>query len=190
MRLAVLLVCLALVPAAWAKTLVIEQARVTRVADGDSYFVDVGGPEPIEVRVAGIDCPESTWPGRWAAQPFAPEAKAFATTLLQGRQVRLELKDKDRYGRRVGQVVVDGKSMGVELVRAGLAWWNPKYAAHDAVLSALQDEARSAHRGLWKDPDPVAPWDYRHRADAAKTSREPSTPRPAAAQPEPAAPAR
>lgn len=168
-RLAILLV-LFLAPAAWAKTLV-EEGTIERVKDGDSYLVDVGEKRPLEVRVAGIDCPEEVWPGRWAAQPYGEQAKAFATQLLAGRHVRLELKDTDPYGRSVGEVFVDGKPVSQALVREGLAWWNAKFAPRDTALEQLQEEARSARRGLWADAEPVPPWEYRRRSQGSNTPK-------------------
>ncbi|MBS1856122.1 MAG: thermonuclease family protein [Acidobacteria bacterium] len=45
-----------------------------------------------------------------------------------------------------------------ELVRGGLAWWYWTYATHDAVLPALEDEARAAKCGRWAA---VPPWEWR-----------------------------
>ena len=85
-----------------AKPPIVEEGTIQRVKDGDSYLVDVGERRALEVRVAGIDSPEEVWPGRWAAQPFGEQAKAFATKLLNGRHVRIEIRDTDAYGRSVG----------------------------------------------------------------------------------------
>jgi endonuclease YncB( thermonuclease family) len=83
---------------------------------------------------------------------------------LKGRSVWVQLEEQpDRYGRRVGEVYVDGEAMSHALLRAGLAWWNPRYAPEDAELERLQNEARAARRGLWADPDPVPPWAHRKR---------------------------
>lgn len=150
-----------------AKPPVIEEGVIQRVKDGDSYLVDIGERRPLEVRVAGIDSPEEVWPGRWEAQPFGEQAKAYATKRLAGKHVRIEIRDTDRYGRSVGEVFVDDQPISRDLVREGLAWWNRQYAPRDTVLQSLQDEARSAHRGLWSEADPVPPWEYRKRAQAA-----------------------
>jgi micrococcal nuclease len=84
------------------------------------------------VRLQGIDAPE-------ARQPFGTRAKQFASSLV---------------------IMPDGRNLSHELVRAGFAWWFQKYST-DATLKALESEAREAHRGLWADPSPVAPWDWR-----------------------------
>ena len=79
------------------------------------------------------------------------------------RTVTVQVVTTDRYGRTVGEVVLpDGRSLNQELVRAGYAWWYRKYS-DDAVLEALEAEARGARRGLWAELDPVPPWAWRRR---------------------------
>jgi len=74
----------------------------------------------------------------------------------------VQVRDIDRYGRTVGEVVLpDGRSLNRELVRAGLAWWYQHYAPHDQDLERLEQQARAARRDLWADKDPVAPWEWR-----------------------------
>jgi endonuclease YncB( thermonuclease family) len=69
----------------------------------------------------------------------------------------------DRYGRIIGAIrLPDGRDLNAELVRAGLAWWYRKYAPNDVNLQAFEETARKGKVGLWKDANPVAPWDYRH----------------------------
>ena len=67
-----------------------------------------------------------------------------------------------RYGRTVAVVILpDGRSLNAELVRAGLAWWYRRYAPDDETLERLEREAREARRGLWGDPEPIPPWEWR-----------------------------
>jgi micrococcal nuclease len=40
-------------------------------------------------------------------------------------------------------------------------WWYRKFAPGDAVLEGLETEAREAKNGLWADPQPVPPWEWR-----------------------------
>ncbi len=55
-----------------------------------------------------------------------------------------------------------GVNVNRELVRLGLAWRYEAYSK-DAALLAAQNEAKAARRGLWADPAPVAPWEWRRR---------------------------
>jgi len=128
--------------------------RVERVFDGDSLVVAAGGRRE-EVRLFGIDAPERT-------QPWSARARRLAGELALGREVRLERRGTDAYGRTLAVVLLsDGRSLNRELVAAGLAWWYRRYDPDDEVLAALEREAREARRGLWTDPRPVAPWDFR-----------------------------
>lgn len=121
--------------------------------DGDSIVVLREG-FGIEVRLDGIDCPE-------LAQAFGKRAKRQTAGLAFGRQVRLTGKGKDKYGRELAEVFLpDGRSLNRELVAAGYAWWYRKYST-DQILESLEQTARNERRGLWADPDPVPPWEFR-----------------------------
>jgi endonuclease YncB( thermonuclease family) len=128
-------------------------ATVVRVRDGDSLVVLRGGVE-IEVRLDGVDCPE-------LEQAFGRRARRFTSDLGIGREVRVAGRGRDDYGRELAEIFLpDGRSLNRELVAAGFAWWFRRYST-DPTLEALEREARAARRGLWADPDPIPPWDYR-----------------------------
>ncbi len=87
--------------------------------------------------------------------------------LVGGRTVTVYWHKRDRYGRIVGKVTADGRDVGLAMLREGYAWWYRKYAdeqipADRMLYGAAEQEARGVKRGLWRDPEPVAPWDYRH----------------------------
>jgi endonuclease YncB( thermonuclease family) len=127
--------------------------RVVRILDGDSLAVLSGGDE-VEVRLHGVDAPEG-------GQACGNRARRFAGDLAFGRQVELRPRGKDAYGRTLAEVhLPDGRSLNRELVSAGLAWHYRKYS-DDADLAAREKEARAARRGLWADPAPVPPWEWR-----------------------------
>jgi micrococcal nuclease len=56
--------------------------------------------------------------------------------------------------------VETGKDINAEIVADGFAWHYKKYSS-DERLAALERQARELKRGLWGDPSPIAPWDYR-----------------------------
>ncbi|MEW6267781.1 MAG: thermonuclease family protein [Thermodesulfobacteriota bacterium] len=156
-RAAVILVlaaaCAAVLAAAAPSGAASFRGTVVRIRDGDSVDV-LRDRRPVKVRVLGVDAPER-------GQPFSARAKSFTADLVGGREVLVEVKDVDRYGRIVGDVVLDdGRRLGRELVRAGLAWHYRRYSS-DPELARLEGEARSARRGLWADPHPTPPWAYR-----------------------------
>lgn len=147
----IVLMLLALPMLAVAQT----RGKVVSVKDGDTIEILAEG-RPVRVRLTGIDCPEK-------AQPYGQTAKQFASDLCFEDTVTVLGSERDRYGRLLGTVMLaDGRNLNTELVRAGLAWHYVKYS-QDAQLAALETEARAAKRGLWADPQPVAPWDWRHR---------------------------
>ncbi len=129
------------------------RGRVVRILDGDTIEV-LRGSRPVRIRLAEVDCPERR-------QPFGTRARQFTGALAFGREVTVRLRDVDRYGRAVAEIrLPDGRSLNKELVRAGLAWHYKRYSAR-AELAALEADARKARRGLWADPHPVPPWEFR-----------------------------
>ncbi len=128
-------------------------AHVVKVRDGDSMQIRHDGAT-VDVRVFGVDSPERS-------QPWSARAKSFTAGLVGDQDVVVKVKDVDRYGRIVGDVKLkDGRDLGHELLRAGLAWYYRRYA-NDARLGELEAEARAARRGLWSEPKPVPPWKFR-----------------------------
>ena len=70
----------------------------------------------------------------------------------------------DRYGRVVAVVwLPGGESLQAALLRAGLAWVWPRYCKDCEKWQALQDAARATGKGLWWEPDPTPPWEWRRR---------------------------
>lgn len=127
--------------------------KVVKVTDGDTLQVLLNG-KAEKIRLAGIDSPES-------GQPFGTAASRYALGLAAQQVVHVQVTSTDRYGRMVGEVFLpDGRSLNREMVRAGYAWWYRKYST-DRTLGDLEDEARRNRRGLWGDPNPVPPWDWR-----------------------------
>ena len=81
----------------------------------------------------------------------------------------LETHTRDKYNRTIGDVILpDGTNVNHELVKEGWCWWYRKYAPGDMVLEGLEKEAREAKIGLWADPQPVPPWEWRNRQGIGK----------------------
>ena len=123
------------------------------VSDGDTIKVMREG-KPEKIRLFGVDCPEM-------AQDFGRRAKQFTASTVFGKNVHVETVTRDRYGRTVAWVSVQGISLNRELIRAGLAWWYRRYAASLKDLERLEQEARHARIGLWSQRNPVPPWEFR-----------------------------
>lgn len=129
--------------------------KVIAIADGDTLTVLGGDNQQIKIRLAEIDTPES-------GQPYGSRARQALAALAFGKQARIVETDRDRYGRTVGRVYVGGMDVNAELVRQGAAWVYRQYAK-DPALFALEDEARTAKRGLWALPEAqqIPPWEWR-----------------------------
>lgn len=132
---------------------------VVAVVDGDT--IKVLGPSKtlFKIRLSGIDAPESK-------QAWGQRSKQHLSDLVYGREVTVLVSGEDRYGREIGKVVVNGLDANLEQVKSGMAWWYAHFAKEqlpgDAqVYSEAESQARAARRGLWGDPNPVAPWDWR-----------------------------
>ncbi|GAB3201387.1 endonuclease YncB(thermonuclease family) [Pontibacter aydingkolensis] len=140
--------------------------KVVGVKDGDTIVLLVNGEE-VTVRLYGVDTPEKN-------QAFGQRAKQFTSDMVFGKQVRLIVNNKDRYGRTVGTIILpDGRSLNEELVKNGFAWHYKAYSK-DVNLANAEADARRFKRGLWADPDPVAPWDFR-KNKTSNTSATSST---------------
>lgn len=135
------------------------EGRVVRVIDGDTVETLDSARTLQRVRLSGIDAPERK-------QAFGTQAKQRLTELVGGQAVVVDWDKRDRYGRVVGTVSVAGRDVGLTLVQEGYAWWYRRYAADQGALDvvrygAAELTARRARRGLWQDPAPQAPWDFR-----------------------------
>ncbi len=128
--------------------------RIVGVHDGDTLRVNREG-KSLRVRLYGVDCPE-------LKQAGGTEARALSRRLTHGRVLLIESKGTDRYKRIIGRVfLLSGNTLSSELVKAGRCWWYKRYAPKDKALAGLEAEARADKRGLWADPDPVPPWEWR-----------------------------
>ena len=127
--------------------------EVVNVHDGDTLTVLVNRVQ-VRVRLADIDAPERR-------QPFGTRSRQSLGGLCVGRVARVLEQGKDRYGRTLGHVYCTGVDANAVQVRRGMAWVYEQYAPEESPLYALQAGARGAKRGLWADPRPVPPWEWR-----------------------------
>jgi micrococcal nuclease len=124
------------------------QAQVTRVIDGDTIDVDIGG-QTFRVRYIGMDTPEDTS----QIEYFGPEATAFNAQLVEGKQVTLvkDVSETDRYDRLLRYVIVGDFFVNYELVKQGFATGAtfPPDVACQEVFRQAERMAREEGRGLW-----------------------------------------
>lgn len=132
-----------------------ESGRVVAVKDGDTIVVLLEGKIGKTLRLASVDCPEN-------GQPFGKNAKSFTSSQVYGKEIEFYQTDVDMYGRTIAVVLYDddSKSLSEEIIKAGLGWWYYHYS-NDRSLGDVEAKAKDLKKGLWADPDPIAPWEYR-----------------------------
>ena len=120
------------------------------VYDGDSFEAE-GHNITIQVRLAGIDAPETGKDGRMG-QPYSLRAKAFLAEMIENRVVSLKGYGSGSYNRQLAEVFVDGKNVALELVSAGLAQTyagQPPAGLDVSEYIAAEDQAKRAGIGIW-----------------------------------------
>jgi endonuclease YncB( thermonuclease family) len=158
LRLAILLSLVATTCALAAKPHYEITGKVVKIADGDTLTILDSSNEQHRIRLAGIDAPEK-------GQPFGIKARQALGDKVFSQTVRIEVIDVDRYKREVGRIYLGERFVNMEMVRDGFAW---RYVQYDkpGEFSAAEADAREHRRGLWADPNPTPPWEWR------KTKRE------------------
>lgn len=139
--------------------------RVVGVSDGDTLTALDESNTKHKVRLHGIDAPE-------IGQPFGTKSREALGRLAMKKTATLHLKGRDRYGRDLARVEVDGRDVNRELVKDGLAWHYVRYDDSPELASA-EREAREAKRGVWADTGAVPPWEW--RATERDRKRQPAT---------------
>jgi endonuclease YncB( thermonuclease family) len=140
----------------------VHTAKVIGVADGDTITV-LQDKKQYKIRLYGIDCPEK-------AQAYGNKAKELTSRLTFGKTVELTAYDVDRYQRIVAVVKVNGVNVNEELIKNGYAWRYPQYCKESFCKDWVIKEyyAKNSGKGLWKDNNPIPPWEWRHSPQKAK----------------------
>jgi endonuclease YncB( thermonuclease family) len=138
--------------------------KVTRVIDGDTVEVRIG-PTKTTIRLVGIDAPETSKAKREPGQPFSQSATKHLAGLVLNKTVTVKEYGRDRYGRILGVVLLNGTDINLEMVKAGLAEVYRGVPApgfkNEPYLNAEKD-ARQAGKGMWSLGEKyVSPRDWR-----------------------------
>ena len=104
-----LLLCFSLTAAADPLT-----GKVVKITDGDTLYVLDANYKQHKIRLAGIDAPERK-------QAYGLASRKHLLSIVAGKQVTVEYQKRDRYGRIVGKVWVNGVDACLEQVKAGFA---------------------------------------------------------------------
>jgi endonuclease YncB( thermonuclease family) len=140
-------------------------AKVISVSDGDSITVRTD-QQTIKIRLAQIDAPE-------LSQPWGQKSKQQLASLVANKAVKVIPHGHDRYGRTIGDIEVDGRSVNRDMVARGAAWAYPDYVRDKSMIDS-EEQARASRLGLWAMPNDhrMPPWDYRaQQRDTAAVGR-------------------
>ena len=128
-------------------------ARVITVHEGDRLTIHHDGRKET-IYLKDIDCPD-------LKQPYGKQAKLVTAAFIGNRDVVVRGLKRDKQGRVSAEVLLDdGRNVGHELLKEGLAWWR-RSASSDASLEVVEELARASGKGLWADSDPVPPWKWK-----------------------------
>ncbi len=143
---------------------VIEEltGKVISISDGDTAKILVG-KEQVTIRLEGIDALN-----RIKALERSPK-KLCCPDLWEDS--RSQEDGQDRYGRSLGFIFVDSMDVNAQMIEDGWAWHFKKYN-DEQRLASLEEEARAEKRGLWADPNPLAPWEFRARKKTPETNTD------------------
>ncbi len=148
----------------------IVSGQVVRVADGDTLSVleslPDGSKQTVKIRLDGIDAPEKS-------QPFGEFCRKKLADQVAGKSVQVRVRKLDRYGRSLGTLLISSGEEGdpaltvnLNQVKEGCAWFYRSFAHEQAsedraAFERAEKLAREQKKGLWRDGDPIPPWEFR-----------------------------
>lgn len=142
------------------------QGRAVHVMDGDTLRLRTDRGRDHTIRLASVDAPEVGREPRRPGQPYSQAARRALEQLVDNRRLSADCYEQDAYGRDICDLrLPDGRSVNRELVRTGMVWANMEKRGlflRDPIIRELEDKARAARQGLWRDRSPVAPWQWRY----------------------------
>lgn len=126
--------------------------KVISIHDGDTITI-LQDKQQIKVRLFGIDAPE-------LKQPYGKKSKQFLANLIAGEVVEVDENGKDRYKRTIGTFYLNDKDINAQMVENGYAW---AYRNFSKKYTPQESKAKSQKLGLWRDKEPIPPWEWRRR---------------------------
>lgn len=131
---------------------------VVRVSDGDTLTIRTDKERTFKVRLYGIDAPEK-------GQPYGKASSDNLKTLCAEQTAQIDVMSADRYGRLVGVVTCQDINANLDQLNKGLVWAYRQYLSGDEadVYISAETTAKETKSGLWKEPNQIAPWEWRRR---------------------------
>lgn len=137
----------------------ILHGKVIGVSDGDTIKILSQSNQQFKIRLEGIDAPEKK-------QAYGVLSKQNLSDCAYLKYVFVESNKIDRYGRLIGKVISNGVDCNLRQIELGFAWHYKKYQSEQSLsdrekYSFAESNARKNKRGLWSEPNPIPPWDFR-----------------------------
>jgi micrococcal nuclease len=143
-------------------------ARITHVSDGDTLWAqraDTG--QRIKLRLQGIDAPE-------LCQAWGVQSRDALRAKARGQTVSVTSRARDDYGRLLVRLQLKPRDtaldIGAWMVSQGHAW-NDRPSGSWSSRGSYPDEEAAARKqpsGLWSQPSPERPRDFRKRHGPCK----------------------
>jgi micrococcal nuclease len=131
--------------------------KVIDVTSGDVITI-FNLNRPVRVKLIGLDAPEMD-------QAFGEAAKKHLAALVHDKGVVVEYSGIAADGSVAGRVLLNGTDIGAQMIRDGVAWFDPTNMSRLSVsdreiYQESERAARSERRGLWEVDNPTAPWEF------------------------------
>lgn len=128
-------------------------ARVVTVHEGDRLTIRHNGRNET-IYLKDIDCPDPK-------QPYGKEAKHATAAYVGNRDVVVRGLIRDKQGRVSAEIFLhDGRNVGREILKEGLAWWQ-RSTSSNSSFEVIEQLAKASGKGLWADANPVPPWKWK-----------------------------
>ena len=141
------------------------QVLVVDVNDGNTMTVENTGRR-FKLVLKAAEAPERD-------QPYGEVARQHLSGLVLNREAAVEFAGLGSGALLIGKVMVGNRDIGLQMIRDGVAWFDKTYVSEmgqweSRVYADSEQAARSEHRGIWHDPSPIPPWEWR-RANEEKS---------------------
>ena len=142
----------------------ILRGKATKISDGDTITIEQQGVK-YRIRFYGIDAPESS-------QVYGAKSRLALENIIKDKELKIVCKDKDRYGRIVGQVYSEEQDVNLAMLKLGAAWFYEQYARDNDAYRQAAAQAKREKIGLWSNPNPQNPSAYRREHKKQNVKRQ------------------
>lgn len=129
------------------------KGTVISVSDGDTFRVMINNKNE-KIRLFGVDAPEHN-------QEWGKESREALSKLILGKEILLDIKDRDQFGRAVAVLFVENINVNLEMIRTGNAWYYEFFDKNNSENKKAMENAKKKKLGLWSKPNPIRPYEFK-----------------------------